>query len=163
MTNRPDCWNLDPLGLGIRWVLDIGNWSLLLKVSPVVRFHLAVSEAEEVEQTVEDEAAEFRGVGDTVLASLGTCPVAGDVDFTEQAWFTRELRLVAVKRDDVGRAVALQEPTIQLVYPSVGHEYHVDGGSLREKSRDILLFVVGCRIWPETSDSAQTVDRSRSR
>ena len=112
--------------------------AVALKVFAVERFHLAVGEAEQVKQAVEDEAPEFGGVGHTVIACLRARPVAGDVDFAEKSGFAGQARFVAVERDDVGRAVAFQEPAIQFVYPPVVYEYDVDGGSiglelLREK------------------------------
>ena len=102
---------------------------------------MAVGKAEQVEQAVKDEAAEFGRVRDAVLACLGAGPVAGDIDLTEESRFTRQVRFVVVEGDDVGRAVALQEPAVQFVYPPVGYEYDVDGGSvrlevLREKSAE---------------------------
>ena len=47
----------------VDWSLALGHWSLgRLQVSPVVRFHLPVGEPEQMEQAMEDEAAEFGGV-----------------------------------------------------------------------------------------------------
>jgi hypothetical protein len=90
-----------------------------------------VGEAEQVEQTVKGEASEFGSIRHTVLACLGARPVAGNVDFSEKSGLTWQVRFVAAERDDVGRAVAFQEPAIQFVYPSVVHKHDVDGGSAR--------------------------------
>jgi len=117
--------------------------AVALKVLAVKRFHLAVGKAEQVEQTVEHEAAKFGGVRNAVLACLGAGSVAGDIDFAEKSGFTGQARFVAVERDDVGRVVAFQEPAVQLVYPPVIHEYDVHGVRarleiLREKTAEAL-------------------------
>jgi len=97
-----------------------------------------VGETEEVKESVEDEATEFRAICHAIFAGLGAGPVAGDIDFAKQAWFAGDARLVGVERDDVGGPVALQEPAVERVNLPVVDEDDVDHGRVRlEVAREL--------------------------
>lgn len=85
-----------------------------------------MGEAEQVEQSVESEAAEFGCVRDAVFARLLSRPVAGNVNFAQKAGLAGKLRLVAVEGDYVGRSVAMQEPAIERVNLPVRDKNEVD-------------------------------------